>query len=146
MARKSVADAVSKWQNRVAQSGPYYQAGVNNPQVDWAGPAVAAAPRRNAGLQQAIADGRIDAGIQRAGTARWRAGASTKGVQAWTTNTPKAAPAYNAGLTRVYGYFQEADAAVSSMGRTTRAERIARAATFLATVGEASDRAKAQGM
>lgn len=145
MARKSVTDAVSKWQQRVQQSGPFYQAGVQNPQVDWAGPAVAAADRRNAGLQQAIADGRIDAGIQRAGTNKWRAGAISKGVQAWTTNTPKAAPNYQRGLQQVYGYFQAADQTVASMPRTTREERIQRAAAFIRTVGEQADAAKRQG-
>jgi hypothetical protein len=143
MARKSVQDAVTKWQQRVQQSGPYYQAGVTNPNVDWAGPAVAAADRRNAGLQKAIADGRIDAGIQRAGTAKWRQGAVSKGVTAWTTNTPKAAPAYNAGLQKVYGFFNAADQAVANMPRTTREDRIARAATFLRTVGMQADAAKA---
>lgn len=143
MARKSVQDAVSKWQQRVSQSGQFYQQGVSNPSVDWAGPAVAAAPRRNAGLQMAIAEGRIDAGIQRAGTAKWRNNTVAKGVSAWQTNTPKAAPQYSAGLQRVYGYFQAADAAVANMPRTSRAERIQRAATFLQTVGQQADAHKA---
>lgn len=139
MARKSVQDATTKWQQRVAQSGQFYTQGVQNPNVDWAGAAVAAASRRNAGLQRAIADGRIDAGIQRAGTAKWRQGAVNKGAQNWATNTPKAAPAYSQGLTRVYGYFNAADAAVSNMPRDTREQRIARANTFLRTVGEQAD-------
>lgn len=145
MARKSIQDAVSKWQTRVAASGQFYQQGVSNPNVDWAGPAVAAADRRNAGLQRAIAEGRIDAGIQRAGTAKWRSGAQSKGVAAWTANTPKAAPLYQQGLTKVYGYFNAADAAVANMPRTTRAERIARAGAFLESVGAQADAAKAQG-
>lgn len=142
MARSSISDAVSKWSTRVAQSGPFYQAGVSNPQVDWAGPAVAAADRRNAGLQAAIANGTIDAGIQRAGTAKWRANTLAKGVSAWTTNTPKAAPQYQAGLTKVYQYFTSADAAVANMPTTTRADRIAKAGAFLAAVGAAADAAK----
>lgn len=139
MARKSVSDAVAKWQQRVSQSGQFYTAGVQNPGVDWAGPAVAAGARRDAGLQQAMADGRIDAGIQRAGTAKWRANAISKGAQAWTTNTPKAAPAFSAGLQRVYGYFNAADQAVASMPRDTREQRIARASEFLRTVGSQAD-------
>lgn len=145
MARKQIADAVSKWKSRVAQSGSYYQAGVNNPQVDWAGPAVAAAPRRNAGLQAAIADGRIDAGIQRAGTAKWRANTLAKGVSAWTNNTPNAAAQYQAGMTRVYGYFTQADQATANMPTTTRADRIAKASAFLDAVGSAADAYKSQG-
>lgn len=145
MARTTITDAVSKWKSRVAQSGQYYQAGVSNPQVDWAGPAVAAADRRNAGLQAAIANGTIDAGIQRAGTAKWRANTLAKGVSAWTANTPNAAPAYQAGLTKTYQYFNTADAAVAGMPTTTRADRIAKAGAFLAAVGAAADQAKQQG-
>jgi len=142
MARKTIAEAVSKWATRVAQSGPFYQAGVQNPQVDWAGPAVAAADRRNAGLQAAIASGRIDAGIQRAGTAKWRANTLAKGVSAWTTNTPKAAPQFQAGLTKVYQYFTQADAAVANMPTTTRQDRVSKASAFLLAVGAAADQAK----
>lgn len=142
-ARKTVADAVSKWQTRVSQSGAFYQAGVQNPQVDWAGPAVAAKDRRDQGLLSAIADGRIDAGIQRAGTQKWRTNTVAKGVSAWTQNTPKAAPQYGAGLTKVYTYFSAADAAVANMPRTTRQDRIQRGAAFLNAVGEAADAAKA---
>lgn len=143
MARKTVQQAADKWAQRVSQSGQFYQAGVNNSAVDWAGPAVAAADRRNAGLQQAISDGRIDAGIQRAGTAKWRANTIAKGVAAWTTNTPKAAPAFAAGLTKVYNYFSAADSVVANMPRTTREQRIARASAFLREVGNQADAAKA---
>ena len=142
MARKSVQDAVNKWTQRVQQSGQFYQSGVSNTNVDWAGPAVAAAPRRNAGLQQAIANGSIDAGIQRAGTNKWRANTLAKGVSAWTQNTPKAAPQYQAGLTQVYNYFSAADSAVASMPRVTRQDRIARASAFLNAVGAQADAQK----
>ena len=145
MARKTIQEAVTKWQTRVAQSGQFYSAGVSNPQVYWAGPAVAAADRRNAGLQAAIANGSIDAGIQRAGTIKWRTNTIAKGVSAWTTNTPKAGPQYQAGLTKVYQFFAAADGAVANMPRTTRGDRIARAGAFLAAVGQAADQAKAQG-
>lgn len=142
MARKSPQDAAQKWAQRVQQSAPYYQSGVNNPSVDWAGPAVAAKDRRNAGLQAAINDGRIDAGIQRAGTGKWRAQTLAKGVTNWQQNTPKAQPQYLNGLQQVYADMQAADAAVSNMPRTTREDRIQRAATFLRTMGEQADRRK----
>lgn len=142
MARKSVQDATAKWQQRVAQSGQYYQQGVQNPGVTWAANAVAAADRRNQGLQRAIASGAIDAGIQQAGDSKWRNNTIAKGVPAWTQNTPKAAPAFQAGLQKAYGYMDAAESATSSMARTTRQDRIARAAAFLNAVGEAADQAK----
>lgn len=143
MARISVNDATNKWLTRVQQSGQYYQAGVSNPAVDWQGPAVAASDRRDAGLMRAINDGRINAGINRVGTTKWRANTLAKGVTAWTTNTPKAAPAYNAGMTRVYSYFPQADQAIASLPANTPQERIQRAAVFLQTMSDQAQAYKA---
>lgn len=145
MARKSVQQAQDKWQNRVSQSGQYYQQGVSNPNVDWAGPAVNAKDRRNAGLQAAMADGRIDAGIQRAGTDTWRKQTLAKGVSAWTNNTPKAGSKYGASMQEVYNDFAAADSAVSSMPRVTAQDRIQRAAQFLSTMHDRAEARKASG-
>lgn len=145
MAMKTPQEATQKWQQRVSQSGQYYQQGVANPSVDWAGPAEAAAPRRNAGLQAAISDGRIDAGIRRVGTQKWRNNTLQKGVSAWTNNTPQAAPQYLAGMNRVYNsYFPAAQQAVQGMPTTTRQDRINKAQAWLNAVGQAADQYKAQ--
>lgn len=144
MARTDVNTATNKWLTRVQASGQYYQAGVQNPAVDWAGPAVAASGRRNAGLQRAIQDGRIDAGINRVGTAKWRTNTVAKGVTNWTTNTPKASGAYNQGMQRVYGWFPQADQAIANMPANTPQERIQRAAVFLQSMSDQAQTYKAQ--
>lgn len=142
--RKSPSDAAAKWVTRVQSSAQYYQQGVANPSVDWAGPAVAASSKRDAGLQRAMADGRIDAGIQRVGTNKWRANTLAKGVTNWTTNTPKSAPAYQAGIQRTYGYYGNADSAVAGMPTDTVAQRIAKAGVFLQSVSDQAQADKAR--
>jgi hypothetical protein len=144
MARKSISDAVTKWQQRVAQSGEYYRRGVQSTTKDWASNAVAAADRRNAGLQRAMSEGTIDAGIQRAGTNKWRNATLSKGVNAWTTNTPQAADRFQAGLQKSYNYMAAADQAIANMPGDTPQQRIARAGAWLTTMHEQADAAKRQ--
>ncbi|MEO7002003.1 MAG: hypothetical protein ABI068_09260, partial [Ktedonobacterales bacterium] len=116
--------------------------GVQNA-TGWAENAVAAGARRNAGLQRAIADGRIDVGIQRTGDQGWKTATVAKGVPAWTANTPKAAAKYQAGMQRVYGYLQAAQQATAGMDTTTVEGRIAKAAAWQRVVSEQAQAAKA---
>ncbi len=139
--KKTVQQATEKWQRRVGQAGQDYQAGVQHAQ-GWAAKAVAAAPRRNAGLTMAISDGRIDAGIQRAGDNKWRSHALAKGAPAYVANTPKAAPAYNAGMSKVFGFLQAAEGATSNMDTSTVEGRLAKSAAFLRAVHTAAQAAK----
>lgn len=138
---KPIATVGAKWARRTSQAGGDFQDGVQRA-TDWAGPAVAAAPRRNAGLQQAIADGRIDAGIQRAGTNGWRSATLAKGVPAYTQNTPKAQPKFEQGLQRVYSYLAEAEQATASMDTTTVEGRVQKAAAYQLAVHQAALRDK----
>ena len=138
---KSAADAQDKFSRRVAQAGPDYQKGVQNA-TNWSANAQAAAPRRNAGLQRAIANGTIDAGIARTGDAGWKAATLAKGVANFTGAAQKAAAKYAAGYQRLLGYLQAAQSATANMDTSTRAGRIAKAAEWQRIVGEASDQAK----
>lgn len=135
---KSQADAQDKFQRRVAQAGPDYQKGVQNAS-NWSANAQAAAPRRNAGLQQAIADGRIDAGIARTGDAGWKSATLGKGVNNFTQAAAKAGAKYAAGYGRLVGYLNAAQQATANMDTSTRAGRIAKASAWQQIVGEQSD-------
>jgi hypothetical protein len=139
MARKlkTPAEAAAKFARRVQGAGQDYQSGVQSA-TDWAANAVAAAPRRNAGLQAAIANGTIDAGIQRAGDAKWRANTLSKGVQNWATNTAKAQDAYQSGMTRAMAYQQQAQAATASIDTTTLEGRLEKARVYAQTVHAAA--------
>lgn len=139
---KSQADAQDKFSRRVAAAGPDYQKGVQNAN-NWAANAQAAAPRRNAGLQRAIANGSIDAGIARKGDAGWKAATLAKGVTNFTGAAAKAAQAYGAGYAKLVGYLQAAQAQTQNMDTSTRAGRLAKAAEWGRIVGEAADAAKA---
>lgn len=138
---KSQADAQEKFSRRVAAAGPDYQKGVQNAN-GWAANAQAAAARRNAGLQRAIADGRIDAGIARKGDAGWKSATLAKGVSAFQSSAARAATAYGAGYARLVGYLQAAQTQTQQMDTSTRAGRLAKAAEWGRIVGEAADAAK----
>lgn len=141
---KSVQQSTDKWKRNVTQAGPYYQQGIQNAQ-NWAANATAAKARRDAGLQRAISDGRIDAGIARTGDAGWRAGALSKGVSAYTQNTPNAAAKFQQGLQKAMGYQQAAQSATANMDTSTREGRLAKMTEWVRTVAAQADAAKTQG-
>jgi len=133
--RKTAAQAASKWHTRVGQSGSAYADGVSAAGVDWAGAATseAATKLRNANLMAAINDGSINAGIQKAGNAKWRANTVAKGVPAWQTQTSSQAAqtAYQSAMATVEGDYAQADAAMQQAGDgSTTASRIQRAAAW----------------
>lgn len=142
--RKTVAQAASKWQSRVAGAQQYYSDGVQNSK-DWAAAALEAAPARNAALQAAISSGSIDRGISRVGTAGWRSKTLAKGPTAWmqAVSSPTGLQAYTSGLQRAYGYLDQADAAVSSLPRGGYANNRARMLAYIDAVHSASEAYKA---
>lgn len=143
MARPSVQETVSRWQQGTAQAQPRYSQGIQNSK-DWAGAAVAAAPARNAGLQRAIANGDIDRGIQRVGTAGWRQRTMAKGPQNWLSGVTSAGAQYTAGVQRLYSFLDSADNAVSNMPRGGFAENMARMTAYVTAVHDASQQSKSQ--
>lgn len=142
MAIKSNPNAATeKFTRRIQQAGPDYSAGIDRAQ-DWAGPAMAASARRDAGLQAAIADGRINAGIQRAGTAKWKANTKSKGVANWTSSAQRAAQNYSNGIAKVFGMLQQAESAVAGMDTSTYDAREQRGLAYRRAVHQAAQAAK----
>ncbi len=141
MARKSPQAATDKWQKRVAVAQQDYTQGVQNA-TSWADRSVAASARRNAGLQAAISNGTIDAGIQRTGDAGWKAKTTAKGPANWAAGVAKAGPAMLAGQQKLSGYLSSADAAVASMPADTVQQRVQRAMTYQLAVHQAAQSAK----
>lgn len=127
---KTLQQITDKWKTRVSQSGQYYRDGVTSTTKSWSANAQAASARRNAGLQAAIADGRIDRGIQKAGDGKWRDNTINKGYQSWLTNTPAAAAQYQTAMQDVLNMMDSARNSIQSMPATTAEERIQRAAAF----------------
>lgn len=135
---KSAADAAEKFSRRVSQAGPDYQKGVQNAS-NWAANARAAKARRDAGLQAAIADGRIDAGIDRVGDAGWKSATLAKGVSNFTAAATKAKDRYAAGYARLLGFLSAAQSATANMDTSTREGRIAKMGAWARVVGQQSD-------
>ena len=140
--RTPLSEAVSQWQTRVGQSGQRYTSGVQRA-TGWAAATVAAGPRRDAGLQAAIADGRIDAGVTRVGDAGWKSRTLAVGQTNWTAAVAKAGDRMAAGLQKVYGFLDAAAAATASIDTTTIEGRLEKARVHAMTMHQQANAAKA---
>ena len=69
-----------KWARNAAASSNEYAQGVQNPRRSWQAGAGAAGGNYQVGVQQAIANNRYEAGVQKAGDAKYKAGVQEKGV------------------------------------------------------------------
>jgi len=87
-----------KFARVVAQRGPDYQAGIENPRRDQATAAAAAEPLFEAGIQAAIAEKRFGKGVRKAGSEKWKRGAREKGVARWPVGVAAAQPDFEAGF------------------------------------------------
>jgi len=85
-----------KWATVTPSRTPDYQFGVENPRTDWQRAALAADAAWKAGVQTAITQNLFTRGINRAGTAAWQRGATTKGVQRWGPGVQLAEATYGA--------------------------------------------------
>lgn len=101
---KSLAEIREKWQRVTAQRAPDYQAGVENPKVDWAQATAAAEGNYEQGVQQSIAAKRFGKGVKRVGSSKWAKGAIEKGVARWPTGVAAAGPEFEKG----FGPFRDA--------------------------------------
>lgn len=95
---KSIATIAAKWSTRAQAAGPDYTAGVTNTTNDWATNTAAAALNWSQGVSQAVSDGRFAKNVTAAGTAKWKAAATTKGSQRYPSGVAAGQPAYSAGF------------------------------------------------
>lgn len=134
--KSNPTDAVNRWRQGVGAAGARYTSGVQGVQ-DWAGAATApaAVQARNAGLQAAIANGTIDRGIQRVGTAGWK-NATVSKAQNWQNgvNSQVAVQHAQDGFTRLFGYLNGAQSAIASIPRggfNENMQRMVQHATYI---------------
>jgi len=95
---RSIKAIGEKFARVVAQRGPDYQAGIENPRRDQATAAAAAEPLFEAGIQAAIAEKRFGKGVRKAGSEKWKRGAREKGVARWPAGVAAAQPDFEAGF------------------------------------------------
>jgi hypothetical protein len=92
------AGSGKRWVDRASIASEEYKSGVQNPRGDWATNAAAAADNQALGVQQAIADKRYEKGIQKAGTARWRDKALSKGASRFVQGVQTSQADYEKGV------------------------------------------------
>lgn len=82
---KSANTAVLKWQTRAGMASGDYSEGAAATDKDQAQRAIAAKGNYVAGIQESIAGGRYEKGLQKSGKAGWLAGVQEKGAQNYST-------------------------------------------------------------
>lgn len=139
---KSAKEAREKWEERIRASAKWYKHGVENPTKDWAEEAIKAKDKRNAGLQRAIQEGRIEKGIARVGTAKWQKNTIEKGISRWTTDAPKAGSDYENAMGATLECIEYARKVIENMPATTVEERAERSKAYQLAMSECMKKKK----
>jgi hypothetical protein len=93
------ADAVAKkWAARAGAAGADYSAGVNGTTKDWATETGNASAAWQAGVTTAAGNGSFKKGVDRVGTGKWKAKASSVGAQRYPAGVQAATPFYQTGI------------------------------------------------
>ena len=95
---KPLADISKKWTTVTPGRSADYQAGVTNPRKSWSTNTKAAEANYEAGVQASIANKSFGKGVDAAGDAAWKTGASTKGVQRWGPGVSMSGDKYSKGF------------------------------------------------
>lgn len=95
---RTIEQISKKWASVTPMRTGDYEAGVRSPKTDWGTATAAAEDSYNTGVTQAIAEKRFGKGVRAAGTEKWQAGATTKGVQRWGPGVAMAESQYAAGF------------------------------------------------
>ena len=129
---KSVSEIAGKWARVTPARAADYKAGVENPKRDWAEAASAAESVYKQAVIEAANAGRYGKGIERAGTAKWKHGATTKGPSRFAAGVALGKDAYMKG----FAPYQEVIASTSLPARGPKGDpanlqRVAAIATAL---------------
>ena len=95
---KSTADIAEKWSRVTPSRSADYKTGVENPKRDWAEAAAASEEVYKRAVTEAANAGRYGKGIAKAGTAKWKHGATTKGPSRFAAGVALGKDAYMKGF------------------------------------------------
>lgn len=95
---KPIGEVVEKFGRRASQATDDYQHGVATTEKDWSALTAAAEGSYEQSLQESIADKRFGKGVKKAGTEKWRRGASGKGAERYAPGVRGALAAYQTGV------------------------------------------------
>lgn len=87
-----------KWANRSSAAAGDYASGVQSPRRPWAASAAAAADVQAAAIQEAIAEGRYEKGVNKAGDSAWSNGVQNKGRTRYQQGVTVAQNKYQSGF------------------------------------------------
>lgn len=88
----------TKWKQRAGQASKDYLNGVQRPRRNWQQATVEAAESYNAGVQQALSEGRFAKGVQRAGQTAYLNGVTKKGPARYVEGVNQSGDAYDKGF------------------------------------------------
>lgn len=77
-----------------------FDAGVKDPNVDWATPTIASEGTYEEGVQQAISEKRFGKGVKAKGTEHWRKKTTEVGITRWPVGVRAAADDYEMGFAK----------------------------------------------
>jgi len=112
----SPATAASNWATGMANSGAKMTAGVNAVTEAPSVAAIAAIPRMVQGIQNAAANGKIQAGLQRVTLQSWQQSMIQKGVGRVSAGATNAKPKMQAFFTQFIPFLQQGVAALPPRG------------------------------
>ena len=130
--KSNPTDWATRMKSGVAASGTRYAQGIQN-SADWAGATAGAADRYATGVQQAIANGKFQAGVQALGTASWRSITAAKGPAAWQ-NGVNTSQKLAAGGQKLFAMLNQAESAIASIPRGTYDQNKQRMNTWVDTL------------
>lgn len=122
---KSVAKTVEKWDKRVSVAGPDYVDGIRSPEKDWEAESLAAKDRYEAELATSISEGRREAGIRKAGTAKWKSATEAK-AKRWPDGVRIGKADYGRAMGEVLSFEDGVQRDIAAMPKATLEDRIAR--------------------
>lgn len=115
MPKLTPQEAAAKLSNRIGQSGAAYLKGVQNTDKDPIALAIAAAPKWEAGIQDAIANGRYVKGLQRTNKTAWQNAVRDFGQSNYQSSGAKAERNYEKFATRFFPHLETVQQEVEAM-------------------------------
>jgi len=95
---KPIAAIKEKWGRVTPTRQQDYTLGIRNPRRPWEESTIAAAPAYEAGILEAIADNRFEAGVARTGDEGWRRKTLEKGPMRWAQGVQLSEDDYGRGF------------------------------------------------
>lgn len=120
---KSADRVLRKYRDRIAASGPEYEAGVMSPRRSWSASYKAASDRMKAELIKALNEGKHIRGVDKVGDAGWAAAAKTKGAPRFTAAADIAATEYAKVVGDILSAGDAASSAAGALPQTTYEQR-----------------------